>query len=339
MNKWLLRLLLVVLVSTSTLSFCITPAPIAAASWLTAQFSCQEASSTNIVFRLTLTNAAYAQDRMLPVSAALAEHGDYALDYDELSLYLVYKDSDTEYRTEITSNAVFPSHFNDLYGQGAGIAVIEARIVPRLIYGDDGWASSGILTISIGDTSYTDTENSAWEFVDPAADLPLQPVNLAVEYQGNNACISWTPGSGATETIVVRGHAGYPQDINDGELVYRGTSTSVIDPDIVTYFGTTYYRAWSVNNCGLSIDYAEQTTEGNMLYLIIVLAITAIAVIKQDPIMYIIAGVALMMYGFSIVDPVAMDKPVLKALPLVITGLYLIARAAMNAWSKPYSER
>lgn len=328
------RLVKLIPVIILTLSCCFTPAPIAAASWLTTQFSCQEATSNNIVFRLTITNAAYAQDRLLPVSATLGEHGNYELGYDELSLYLVYKDADTEYFTEITSAAVLPSHINDLYGQGSGITVIEARIVPRLIYGADEWATSGILTISIGDTSYTDTENSSWEFVDPTAGLPLQPATLEVSYQGNNALLSWIPGSGATETIVVRGHAGYPQDINDGELVYRGTSTSVIDPDIVTYFGTTYYRAWSVNNCGLSINYAEQTTEGNMYGVIITLGLIAIAYIKRDTVMTIIAGISLLFSGYGIIDPDIGRNAIVQALPIILMSVYMIIRAAIYATNR-----
>jgi titin len=74
---------------------------------------------------------------------------------------------------------------------------------------------------------------------------PEAPASLiASVISGSQIDLSWTKGTGAVRTKVMRQTGGYPANYNDGTPVYFDAGTSVSDTGLTP--GTTYYyRAWS----------------------------------------------------------------------------------------------
>jgi len=70
--------------------------------------------------------------------------------------------------------------------------------------------------------------------------------------------LSWSKGTNATTTYIVRKTGSYPTNITDGSFVYNDTGTSTTDTglDAVT---TYFYRAWSYNveSDYFSLEYAD----------------------------------------------------------------------------------
>lgn len=94
---------------------------------------------------------------------------------------------------------------------------------------------------------------------------------LLTEVASDEVDITWTMGSGATHTMIVRREGHYPEDRNDGTEVYYGTGVSTTDFDIDLESHTYYYRAWSYRTDTefWSLDYAEGRIGGSMLLLML----------------------------------------------------------------------
>lgn len=75
-------------------------------------------------------------------------------------------------------------------------------------------------------------------------DGPTNPfANFTV---GTTLNLSWTKGTGANNTVILRKTTGYPNSITDGTIIYNGTGTYT---EITIPEGTTYYiRGWSYSN-------------------------------------------------------------------------------------------
>jgi hypothetical protein len=91
---------------------------------------------------------------------------------------------------------------------------------------------------------------------------PHKPSNLSAEtasyYQIN---LTWDKGTGAEKTIIRRKEGSYPNDYNDGTLIYDGIAESYNDDDSMGGNITYFYRAWSYINQNsierYSLDYNE----------------------------------------------------------------------------------
>jgi hypothetical protein len=75
-------------------------------------------------------------------------------------------------------------------------------------------------------------------------DAPVAGTFKATAVSNTQINLTWVKGDGAQRTMVRRGTAGYPADINDGALVYFDTGTSVADTGL-SPATTYYYSAWS----------------------------------------------------------------------------------------------
>jgi hypothetical protein len=90
--------------------------------------------------------------------------------------------------------------------------------------------------------------------------LPLAPTNLTITQVGYHTYnLSWAMGIAATTTIIRASETAYPESVTGGYPIYSGNETWLIvtglDPDMTTY----YFRAWSENEFGYSVDYDEET--------------------------------------------------------------------------------
>ncbi len=73
---------------------------------------------------------------------------------------------------------------------------------------------------------------------------PEGPTNfVADEYELNQINLTWTKGTGANNTVVVRKEDSYPTSTTDGSIVYNGTGTSYNDAGLGA--GAWYYKAYS----------------------------------------------------------------------------------------------
>ncbi len=112
-----------------------------------------------------------------------------------------------------------------------------------------------------------------------ASDPPSAPTNFKATASGNNIILSFTKGSGATNTVILRGDNRYPTSITDGTIVDNATGTSVTDTNQNSEIATKYYSAWSLDNStGLySLTYA--TTQGGATVMLMVVIIALIALV------------------------------------------------------------
>ncbi len=132
----------------------------------------------------------------------------------------------------------------------------------------------------------------------------------------------------------MRGTDRYPEDISDGVLIYSGDGAAAVDAGAITEAGTLYYRAWSLNSVGYSEDYGQAKAGGSMVEVIILGGIVAWAVAKKDTFVYIIAGISILLYSYGLIDPGIAENLVYRTSPLMLLGLYMIARAGMYQFMK-----
>ena len=157
--------------------------------------------------------------------------------------------------------------------------------------------------------------------------LPSAPTNFAITQIGYNSYnISWTMDIAAHAIIVRVSEIEYPESVTEGILVYSGNSTRVIvnglDPNMTTY----YYRAWSENDYGYSLDYAEAIL-GNPLgisQLIFALGLFGFALWKRDWIRTILSLCVIMWGTF------AMPYDMKIAAPLIAVGTILFVISILD---------
>lgn len=105
------------------------------------------------------------------------------------------------------------------------------------------------------------------------AALPGFPIPFTATANTDNVLLSWTLGSGATTTYIIRAIGYQPTSLTDGILIYSGTGTSHTD-NISTgdLLDGVYYSAWGHNAVGYSTSYATAYIEGgnNMANAIII---------------------------------------------------------------------
>jgi hypothetical protein len=88
--------------------------------------------------------------------------------------------------------------------------------------------------------------------------IPSAPLNFRVtQASPNSVNLTWEKGIGAETTVIKCSESGYPGTIDDGYLVYNGTGTSAVVENLLLPSVAYYFRAWSQNPYGTSLDYAE----------------------------------------------------------------------------------
>lgn len=100
------------------------------------------------------------------------------------------------------------------------------------------------------------------------SNLPGAPTDFTITQTGPTSInITWTMGVGANTTLIRVGTDNYPENVTDGYLVYSGSGTYVEVDGLNLDSQTYYYRAWSYNDYGYSVDYAQDYIGGQMALL------------------------------------------------------------------------
>jgi len=88
---------------------------------------------------------------------------------------------------------------------------------------------------------------------------PDGPSNTAISYRNSSVInLSWTKGSGANRTLIVRNTTGYPSSITDGTVFYNGTG---IYSNQSLAVGSNYFRAWSFTVWGNLSRYSSNSSD------------------------------------------------------------------------------
>lgn len=80
-----------------------------------------------------------------------------------------------------------------------------------------------------------------------------------------------------------------------------------------------------------AIAAAASSAMGQIIGLLLVIALVALAVTKRDAILYIIAGISVLLYSYGLMDADIAANPVVKAAPVMGLGLYMIIKAGLSA--------
>jgi hypothetical protein len=103
--------------------------------------------------------------------------------------------------------------------------------------------------------------------------LPGPPLNFTITQTGPSSInITWDMGANADTVIIRVKEDGYPKNVTDGYFVYAGNGTSTTVDGLNLDTTTYYYRAWSHNGYGYSVDYAQAQIGGvTMIFISFVL--------------------------------------------------------------------
>jgi len=164
------------------------------------------------------------------------------------------------------------------------------------------------------------------------ADVPQAPTDLTYTTDGNNVILDWARGLRADTTVIVRGENGYPMTPTDGEVVYDGAGTTVTDSGVNSEFRPLYYRAWSYNDWGYSIEYAEAEKGVLMTELFMVLGLTAFALWRREIWVYLPAVIALIFFGYRWID-----TDIMFGLPFFALALFMTIKMGWSTIQKARS--
>lgn len=157
--------------------------------------------------------------------------------------------------------------------------------------------------------------------------LPGPPINFVVLGVGDTIIdISWTMGASANSTMIRGSSSGYPSSVTSGYLVYSGNETSVTINGLSLDTSVYYYRAWSYNDYGYSVAYADGYA-GNPIgipSIIFVISICGFALWKKDWIR-ILLSVCIIIWGAF-----AMQYDIKIAAPLIALGTILFIMSIMR---------
>lgn len=157
--------------------------------------------------------------------------------------------------------------------------------------------------------------------------LPGAPTNFVVTEVGTTmATITWTMGDRANSTIIRGSSTGYPRTRTDGYLVYSGNGTEAIAEGLNLDTATYYYRAWSQNDYGYSVNYAQDYA-GNPIGippLIFMVGLCGFAFWKKGW-LRIVLSICIIIWGAF-----AMQYDVKIAAPLLAVGAVLFFMAIMR---------
>lgn len=96
------------------------------------------------------------------------------------------------------------------------------------------------------------------------------PAGFTATIDGNNIVLTWTLGTGADKTAIVRGTSRFPDSLTDGEEIYFDTDVTYTDEGVVDETSSYYYSAWGYSTeAGLySDDYSTAVGGGSRMILI-----------------------------------------------------------------------
>ena len=151
------------------------------------------------------------------------------------------------------------------------------------------------------------------------------PTNFEVNANGK---VTWTKGTYATGTVIVRGTGSYPTTTSDGVIIYSGIGITTTDqnpnPDSVTY----YYSAWGINGTHYSPTYATTSAGGAavaaignyifygiIMFMAIVLTVASYAV-KRTALATLSAIIWMVVCGVSL-SQLSTNIPVYTAMALI----------------------
>ena len=151
---------------------------------------------------------------------------------------------------------------------------------------------------------------------------PLAPTHFEIEQTGISSInITWAKGTAANITIIRGSTSGYPFSIFDGDDIYSGNETYVEVGSLDLALYTYYYRAWSQNEYGTSLTYAQGTIGTGAAPSADVLALTALILSLVDGPM----GIINMMFAVALMGFAFWKKSwvrVVLSLALIIWGVF-----------------
>lgn len=166
------------------------------------------------------------------------------------------------------------------------------------------------------------TELSFWTVA-----LPDAPTNFTITQVGDTIVnIGWTMGNRADSTIIRGASNGYPANMEGGYPVYSGNGTSVVVDSLNLDTSAYYYRAWSQNEYGYSVNYAEAYV-GNPIGLpgiVFALGLCGFALWKKDW-LRILLSICIIIWGAF-----AMPYDIKIGAPLIAIGTILLAIGVMH---------
>lgn len=189
---------------------------------------------------------------------------------------------------------------------------------------------------------------------DTSVDVTITATGIVVEAPGGliltyvtdyQVDVDWTKSAGAEMTMVRAAVGRPPADRTQGYLIYYGNGTAASDTGVsLDETGAAiFYRAWSETLVGeWSPGYAENSIQGvgmtliaeqlvSLVQFLLVAAIVAWAVLKRDPVLYIIAGLTVLLYSYGLIEPDVAGNPLVRAAPVMGIGLYMIIKAGLSA--------
>jgi hypothetical protein len=122
---------------------------------------------------------------------------------------------------------------------GTGVSCSNASLSAGVHYYFRAWSWND--STQLWSTSNASASNTTWI-------TPLVPTDfLATTIDVDEIIFTWTKGGYATHTRIQRNSGSYPKNVNDGTMVYNGTSNTTSD-SVLAEEMQYYYRAWSWNS-------------------------------------------------------------------------------------------
>lgn len=132
----------------------------------------------------------------------------------------------------------------------------------------------------------------------PAFGLPGAPTDLVVDYVNEfEVALSWTKNGEATHTMIRAEWGDCPESESDGFEVYYGTGEAFAHHvDMEATSEDICYRAWSYNDSGYSLTYAEGSTGGISMtliaFVILALGLTTLGLTTKQMALMMSCGMA-----------------------------------------------
>ena len=165
---------------------------------------------------------------------------------------LIFNKDDNSNNTYIERNTV------STWARGAGSEVYNGTIganqdpslTPGQLYYYQAWSYSNENNIFSGNSSIS------YGMTEPAP--PTGGTFTAINSTAVN--ISWTKGTGANTSVLIKNNNNVPTSITDGTIVYNGSLNYYIEDDIASG-DTAYYKIWSYADW-VNPSYYEFSSEG-----------------------------------------------------------------------------
>lgn len=169
--------------------------------------------------------------------------------------------------------------------------------------------------------------------------IPLAPTNFTITRTGtNDITINWTMGDGANTTVIRGSTDGYPETVTDGYLVYNSSGTSVNVTGLSLNLDRYYYRAWSWNSYGYSVDCAQAQIGGEgmlaMFLVVLALGVSGLFLWRRNIVFAIGASLSWLAIGLlQLLNPEMLGLPSLASpWAQILAYLFFIMAAGCLLW-------